>query len=366
METINKPITFITMKKTVLSRKFLSLLAMSLVFFACDRNGETPEGKYNRGVFVINEGGFGRSNGTIDFINPTTGELESDIFGLNNNNRPTGDVIQDLRFAGEKGFIIANGSNKIEEVTVESFINQRTWESQLRNPRYMVTNTSGEFGYISNWGSFDESFNLDQSYVAIADLVLGSVIDTVHTDPGSENVFFFENTLYVSNSFTNTVFAIDVIDRKVKDTIEVGNSPKGLAVAGNSLWVLCQGDFGANNSTLHRISLSNNELTRTIELNMRVQGSLVLNAFENKLYYTSGKSVFATGITDTAAPSAAEFEVTQSSANLYGIGYNGISGRIWVCDPGDFSSSGKVFEYDRGELKNTYTTGIAPNGVRFR
>lgn len=353
-------------KQNHILHKLFLVSFLALGFLACDRGDETPEGKYNRGVFIINEGAFNSSNGSIDFIDPQSGQVESDIFGKNNNNRPTGDVIQDLRFSGQKGFIVANNSNKIEEITVESFSNTKTWEEQLRNPRFMVTTNDNEYGYISNWGFFDENFSLDQSYIAVADLRLNAIIDTIHTDPGAEQMFLLNSDLYVSNSFTNTVYVIDVINRKVTDTIEVGNNPKGIAVAGNAVWVLCQGSWGASNATLHRISPSEKEVTRTISLNMSVQGTLVFNAFENKLYFTSGKKVFAIGLTDTTAPSSPVFEVSESSANLYGIAYNPTSGNIWVCDPADFNSAGKVFEYKGSQLEKTYNVGIAPNGIRFR
>jgi len=46
-----------------------------------------------------------------------------------------------------------------------------------------------------------------------------------------------DDTVYVSNSGDDTVFAIDAATAEVTDSFETGRKPGGLAVTGTDLWV---------------------------------------------------------------------------------------------------------------------------------
>lgn len=343
---------------------FALLAAMSFAIASCDDEDNTPKGAYEDGVFVVNEGNFLHADGSVTFINRSSGEVSDDLFGAVNAGRILGDVVQSMTVKGDLAYVVVNNSNKVEVVNANTFEASYTL-SDLKLPRYFTT--VGNKGYVTEWVSF-----VDKGRVSVVDLDSHTVTGTIVTDYGAEGIVEANGKLFVSNNFTNTVSVINPATLQVVQTLEVGDSPGGFVKdSQNKLWVICGGGSDANynplnNGRLVQIDAATNTVNKTIELNTNVSDNVAINKAGNQLFYYKGKSIYRVNTTDTAAPSAPLLNET-AAVSFYGIGIDPETDILYVADSKAFQGNGTVFTYSTaGSAKGTFTAGIGPNNFVFK
>ncbi|MBX2914999.1 MAG: YncE family protein [Cyclobacteriaceae bacterium] len=336
----------------------LILLTLTFSFSSCDNDTETPAGEFETGVFVINEGSFGKSDGTITHYDPATQEARQDIYGAKNNGLALGDIVQSLSVAGNFAYIVVNNDNKVEVVNARTYQKEQTISS-VSLPRYFTT-FNGK-GYLTEWVSFT-----DPGRVAVINLSSHTVETTITTDYGSENIIAANNKLFVSNNFTNTISVINPANNQVNETIEVNNAPGEMIVDSESkLWVICGGNYGEDNASLYRINTATNQVDKVIELGMSAS-NLAINKAKNQLYVARGNRVYKIAITATDAPESAFISVA-SAVGFYGIGVDPETDEIYLADAKGFAANGTVYRYSAtGSLIDEFGAGKGPNGFVFR
>lgn len=344
---------------------FFLLFTLSILQACNDNEVPVPTGKYESGVFISNEGNFGRSNASVTFYNKQTQEVEHGIFEAVNK-RPLGDVLQNMYFHQGRGYLVLNGSNKLEVVHETSFQSVGVIEDELANPRYFTA--SGNKGYLSNWGNFDESFQLDQSFVAVINLDNLAVIKKINTNEGTNHVALIGNKVFASNNFTNTLSIISTTTDEIEVTLELAPGPGNIVEDVNGdAWVICQGDFEGNNGKLFIIDPSTNSIVKEIGLGLNPSTHLVANKVGNKMYYASGKSIYELSIDATAAPSAALISNDNLVGNFYGLGIDPQTNILFTTDAVGFQGSGRVYRYELdGTQLDDFSAGIGPNGFVFQ
>jgi YVTN family beta-propeller protein len=352
--------------KTIRIFLFALLAVTSFTLTSCEDEDDKPKGAYENGILVVNEGNFGRSNGTVSHINTSTGEVSSDLFGTMNNGRALGDVVQSVTVKGDLAYIVVNNDNRVEVVNANTFEASYTL-SDLKMPRYFTT--LGDKGYITEWVGYSAS---DKGRVSVVDLKAQTVTGSIVTDRGAECIVAAGGKLFVSNNFSNTVSVINPSTQQVVETLEVGQSP-GFFVTDreNKLWVICGGGLDANynplnNGRLVRFDPSNYAILKTIELNTNVAAKLAINKAGNQLFYYKGKSVYRINITDTAAPAASLF-TEPAAVSFYGIGIDPETDILYVGDGKGFQGNGTVFSYSAaGVAISNFAAGIGPNSFVFK
>src|SRR5687767_12691559 len=100
---------------------FLTIAVLSFLISSCDDDDNKPKGEFEHGVFVVNEGNFQHADGSISYINPSSGEVSYDLFGAVNSGRALGDVVQSMTIDNDQAYIVVNNSNKIEVVNANTF-----------------------------------------------------------------------------------------------------------------------------------------------------------------------------------------------------------------------------------------------------
>src|SRR5690606_29543929 len=99
----------------------LSLLVLS---FSCssddDSNQQEPQGAYENGILITNEGNYGQGNGTVTFISDDFSYAEQKVF-FNVNGTLLGDTAQSIGFYEDLAYIVVNNSQKIEVVNRYTF-----------------------------------------------------------------------------------------------------------------------------------------------------------------------------------------------------------------------------------------------------
>lgn len=348
-------------------KQYLAVFCIALLLTtSCDTEDDKVKGEFSSGVLIVNEGNYKKGNSSVSFYNPSTGEIQQDLFSAKNDGRKLGDVAQSLTVAGDFAYIVVNNDNRVEVVNANTFVSSYTLDEGVLLPRYFTT-YKGK-GYLTEWVSF-----LDSGRVSVVNLSTRAIETTIKTDYGAENIIEKNGKLYVSNSFTTTVSVIDPAKNEVIKTIDVGSSPGAFVVEGDDkIWVVCSGGSDdnynpLNDGALYRITTKTNEVDKTISLNKNVSAQLFINKKRNTLYYREGKKIFSIATSATAASTEPLINDAEAKS-FYSFGYDAENDIIYAGDANGFSSNGTIYRYksDGTKIDNFSSAGIGPNGFVFR
>ncbi len=340
----------------------LSLLVMS---FSCsnddDNNQAEPQGAYEDGILVTNEGNFGQGNGSVSFVSNDFSYAENNLFSTVNG-IPLGDTVQSIGFLDDLAYIIVNNSQKIEVVNRYTFKSVATIDSGLMNPRF-ITFVSGK-GYVTNWG---DGSNPSDDFVAVINLETNTVSSTIPVEEGPEKILSNGTTIYVAHqggySQNNVVSVINPTSSAVT-TITVGDVPNSMVFdKQGTLYVLSGGipDWKENETAgkLSVINTTTNTVSSTIDFG---EGQHPTNlAYGESLYYYMKNEVYKVAIGSTTLPTTSEIK----SVNFnYMTVHNGI---LYGVDAGDYVSNGTLKSYDltSNTEKHSKKVGLIPGGIYF-
>jgi hypothetical protein len=350
----------------VYMRCFFLLVILMTILSGCD-DEDGPKGKYEDGVFVVNEGTFKAGNGSVTYYN-SSGEVEQNIF-RNSVGNFAGDVVQSLKFHEERAYLVINEDSKIEVVNGNTFgtINTIT-HADIDKPRYIEV-IDGK-AYISVWGPYDENFSLIDSYVLVYDLSSGSVITRIDTDEGTENLLFDGERLFASNfnyGASSTVSVINPDDNSLIDNVEVSAGPAGMVTDANGkLWVVCVGGFGDTNGYLYRINPETLQVEEDIIITGVPGGDIAVTPDKGSIIYSVGTAIYSLPINATEEAVEPAFEAADVTS-LYALSVDPETGDIYAGDAPSFTAIGKVYVYSPSGTKITsFDTGILPTEIVFK
>ncbi|MFD2146845.1 YncE family protein [Mucilaginibacter antarcticus] len=226
------------MKQFKLNYLFVAL-AFATMLASCRKDktnptSETPTAQ-RAGIYVLNQGGFGKSNSTLTYYDYTTKTLTADIFTAANSNG-LGDVGNDIGIYGAKAYIVVNNSNVI-------FVtNRKTAKTikqiTLNQPRNVVF-------YKAN--AFVTSYN---GTVSVIDTATLTITKTITVGPNPEQMAIASGKLYVANSGgydptpATTVSVIDLVSlTETKKVTVIANPTSVVADAFDNIYVLSFGNF---------------------------------------------------------------------------------------------------------------------------
>jgi YVTN family beta-propeller protein len=325
------------------------------------------------GFFVVNEGGFGKGNTSISFFDRTTGEMTNNVYSIKNG-VPLGDQSQSMTVADGKGYIVVQGSGKVEVINADDFSRIHSIDEDIESPRYFLA-LSATKGYVTDWGSDGVSAS-----VKVIDLNTYEVTKTIPTGKGANRMLKVNNLVYVTNNGgfqkDNTIKIIDTNTDSIIEVITVGDNPNSLQRdKDGNIWVVSSGalafDLNFNideaNSTpgsISKISAANTESLRlnVPELTYSTLANLVINQEGDQMYYTYNNKLWTMSTSATALPTT-----PFKDSSYYGLAVDPFDGTIVGCKAPTFTSAGSIEIFDEaGVLQNTYTVGIAPNGCAFK
>ncbi len=346
----------------------LALLSFVLAFIiiSCTKDDDkVVKGKYSNGLFIVNEGPFQSGTGTITFFNTDSNYVQQDVFELVNN-RPLGNIAQNMTIFDNKGYIAVNNAAKVEVVDAISFKSLGTI-TNLTNPAVFL-GVSNAKGYITDW----------VGHVAVVDLKSNTVSTTIPTGSGPDAMLKAGKYVYVANTggfgIDSTITVIDFSTDKVIKTIKVGMAPTGLVADANGrIWVLCKGkgfagwpQAGDTPGSLMRIDP--NALTIDFTYTFPSSGDhpdkLVINKQKSQLFFLHNFGIYTYNIALTSSSSVPQ---VVKNRGFYSLGYDSKSGYLIAGDAGDYVSAGKVFRINsnNGAIIDSVQAGIIPRAFAF-
>ncbi len=338
------------------------------IFTGCSQNDPTAPTEASpgslKGFYVLNEGGFGKSNSSLSLIVPDSNRIYSDLF-FSANKRSLGDVANDIVTFQGKGYIVVNNSHKIEVISTETHQSLGTINLPGNSPNKIVI-ASDTKGYISNL--------YKGTVTVINPVTYGVVKDGIPVGLNPQGLAYAQGKIFVCNSGygqDSTLSVIDILTDSVIATINVEKSPTDIAVDGKgNIIVLCNGysDFSNPlNDTPGAIVVVDPVKYSVIK---KIPLSLQTYGHPNELAVSKrgfGLTVVKNGILKF---STEDYQV-QSSAFIqktsYAIAVDDQSEQIFLGDAVDYSSNGKIFRYSYSAvLKDSFTVGIIPGTILRR
>ena len=348
-------------------------LGATILLSACSKDPEsakpvTPsEELFKSGIYIVNEGGFGMSNASIDLYSKDSDKVFTNIFETVNA-RPLGDVAQSLNIINGKGYIILNGSAKIEVISANNAVSLHTITG-FSSPRFMVNKDTSR-AFVSDWQS---------NTIKEINLSTYEILRSINVGSGPEGMCVVGNKLYVANSggygLDSTISIIDLSTNLETKKLKVGDAPVAVTLDANGkVWVLCRGSYGDDFNTSDddteakfvKIDPSSETVLSSIQIGLKGDhpDKMKINASKNTFYYLSSYNflpgVFKFNITDQTASTTAFI-----SGYYYGIGYDRVSDELYLADAIDFKQRGNVYRYNSaGQLLKTIAAGLIPNGIQ--
>lgn len=346
------------------------LLAAALpLFYACDNDDDDDyddDNDFQKGVFISNEGPFQGGNGTLSFYNTSTNEVSNDIF-LDENERPLGNVVNSVHLFDDELYIVVNNSGVVEVVEAEDIESEGTITG-LQQPRY-AQGVATDVLAVTDWGANTVEFFNTESLAKMG---------TASTGAGPERMIINGNHLLVANSggfgLDSTVTVLNIPTQTVIDTLFVGYNPNSFAVDVNGdIWVLCGGytdwQNAANNkgASLYRIDASTYAVQDTFSFPVDKRPTALVNGiFGQNIYYLDnnyGGEPYEMAINATELPTSPLI----TGISGYGMAVDPIQNQLYITDPVDFASQGKVYRYNitTSTMVDTITVGIIPSNMAF-
>lgn len=335
------------------SLQFFCLL--SVAFFACKPDAQqTITTDDFKGVFVVNEGGFGKANGSIGLYKPGSQQY-FDAYKTANG-IALGDVVQSMTLIDGKYYIAVNNSNKIEVVNQADF--KSVTSIATISPRYVLPTSYYNKAYVSNFYS---------NSVKVLDLNTKTITKSIEIFHNSDQMALMNKKVYIT-TFDNKLMVLNSVNDSLVDSIPTASGlSKIVNIGASKLAVLCTGVVDWNNGTVienGKIQIIN--LGNIVESSFNLSsgsygGSMVYANSLNALLFSLGdnkiiKMAFDGTMTD--------WLVLPTGQSVYGLNWDAQNAQLYISDAGDFNANGKVYVYDAMANKvKEINAGIAPNGV---
>jgi len=340
--------------------KFTFALAVAILSFmgGCKKSENiTPEIPALKGVYVLNEGNFGRNNSTLSYYVPDSNLVYEDVF-YQVNGRNLGDTGNDIVISGNKVFIVVNNSDKIEVIESKTHKSLGTILLPGASP-YKIT-LLGSKGYITN---------LYRNAVTVIDIATNSVlIDTIKVGDNPTGIIAFNNKIYVANSgfgYGKTVSVIDAGTNRVIKTLTLGDGPDAFALDQmNRLWVLCYGSYGdwanPNDDTDGKIF--------AIDVNTdAVVDSIIIGGHPSRLViYGDFAYTIKNGNVVRINLKTKDKNENFIQGNFYSLAIDPVNKLLYCADAKDYVQKGEVYIYDLGgNFVKKFQAGVIPGSFAF-
>jgi hypothetical protein len=356
---------------------FVYVLISLSIFSSC--NNEDPEpvspSGFDHGVFILNEGNFSDSDGSLSFFNLDSLTVINHLFEKVNN-RPFAGLLQSMRFYNHYGYMI-DQLGRLEVIRESDLVSVHSLTSDLDIPRYFAAYENA--GYVTDWGPYDGDFANIESRIKVYDLTTMHLVKEIETASRPEDIIILKNKIYVANSATNLVTIYDAGDQSMIKELEVSMGPtRFVPDKRENLWVICTGAY-VTTGALDGINTLNDQLIYHLDLSeYQPNGRISINGGGDVIYfmseawnpdYSTQNTVYRiqlifNGMEFQMAKSP---EAVVSGKNWYGLGIDPTSDILYIADAAAFQGNGSISRYDlSGDLIDNFIVGRGPRDFVFR
>lgn len=381
----------------------LLLLFGALVFAACQKDpvpskDATLDGvsvdvsmfnKSARKLFVLNEGGMGSNNATLDFLRFEDGKYITSAFRKMNPDigAGLGDVGNDIAIRGDEAWIVVNNSGIVEVISAKD----ETEIAAIAVPTPRNIAFDDKYAYVTSWAgayiTYGDNYSLIDSknpkgQVYRINLGTKQLEGSVEVGYQPEGIAVYNGKLYVANSggiasqlpptysYDNTVSIIDAATFTVSQTVQVQVNLKNVyATSNGTIYVSTLGNYWDIHSGLYSFPASNpSQVSRVSGIGIKEECTYVTASCQvgNAIYCLGTELEFDWSIPRKYYVWAVAGErMTLYPLTLDGTPY-GISvleDYIFVADAGDYFNPGTLSCYNLNSVSDklwTVSAGVCP------
>lgn len=331
-----------------------------------------------KGFYFLNEGQWGKNNASLGYYDFSKASYTDAWWtALNPNVRGDfGDVGNDVAVSGNWLLAVVNSSNLLEICDRDG-----VHLGAVEIPNCRMVKVNGDIAYVTSYA--------DDGYVAKVDLKENKVLSTCKTGHEPEGLAIIGNTLYVLNSCgyhtdytgggANEESSISIIDlttftetEKVKLGVCNAYSPLTILPDGKTFFINSSGDYNAVKPTSILFDTTEKKVTKNFGF-----GGAYADVYDGKLYifdtsfsYTTFEWENSNCIYDPATGTIGEFPVNEDEFELYGaptgIWINPTNGDIYIADKGNYTSPAFLYKYDKsGVERDKINVGVCPGHLAW-
>jgi hypothetical protein len=331
-----------------------------------------------RKVFMLNEGGMGSNNSTLDFLRVSDGNYITGVFRKMNPaiGAGLGDVGNDIVVIGDEVWMAINNSGIVEVVSAQD--ETEIAAIQVATPRNIAFD--GTYAYVTSWAGAYANYGADYSVtdyknpkgqVYRINLKTKKVEGNVEVGYQPEGIACYNGKLYVANSgglssqlppdysYDNTVSVIDTKSFKVTGTIPVQVNLKGVFSDGKgNIYVTTLGNYWDVHSGVYMIDSSNNarHISDYVSVAAMNGGTLYCIGTEQEYDWSGAPKTWKAFTVKGGSKGDYDLRISDTPYSLCALG-----GDIFLIgDAGDYFNPGVVSLYKNGERAWYVTAGVCP------
>ena len=377
------------------------MLCGALAFCACQKDPipETPSkdadltgvtvsvselGVTAKKIFVLNEGGMGSNNSTLDLIRFSDGLYITGAFKKMNPSvgAGLGDVGNDIAVHNDEVWMVINNSGLVEVVSAKD----ETEIAAIAVPTPRSIAFDDTYAYVTSWagayatGSYDENYNYvitdsknPKGVVYRINLSTKKVDGNVEVGYQPEGIACYNGNLYVANSggiasqlppdysYDKTVSIIDTKSFKVTKTVDVEVNLKNVYSDGaGNIYVTTLGDYWSVHSGLFMLSASNPASPKHIGDYVSISsicGDTVYCIGTDSEFDWSASHIYKGWTVKNGIKS--DWNATIDVTTPYSLAVLNADAFL-VGDAGDYFNPGSVVCYNKGSKLWNVTAGVCP------
>ena len=318
------------------------------------------------GLFITNEGNFQYGNATLSFYDPTTKQVENEVF-IRANGYRLGDIAQSMTLHNGLGWVVVNNSHVLFAIDPTTF-REVGRIVNLTSPRY-IHFISDEKAYVTQlWDN--RIFIINPSTYKITGHI--TCPEMTMESGSTEQMVQIGDFLYVNCwSYQNRVLKIDTRTDRVVDQLTVGIQPTSIvADRNNKLWVITDGGYegspyGHEAPALVKIDAANFCIEQVFTFTKGDRCSEVQISSDGSRLYWINESIWSMSVDATSLPATPLIEARNTI--YYGLTIDPESGELYVADAIDYQQQGIIYRYSsQGELIDSFYAGIIPGAFCWK
>jgi hypothetical protein len=378
-----------------MKKAFLLLLCGAFAFCACQKDRVPSKDSTLDGMavdvsfistsaqklFVLNEGGMGSNNSTLDFLRFSDGKYITGAFKEMNPEIAAGlgDVGNDIAIHGEEAWIVVNNSGIVE--VISAYEETEIAAIKVPTPRNIAFDNT--YAYVTSWAGAYVTYGADYSVadsknpkgqVYRINLSTKKVEGSVEVGYQPEGIACYNGKLYVANSggiasqlpptysYDNTVSVIDAASFKVEKTVEVQVNLKNVYSDGTgNIYVTTLGNYWDIHSGLYMLKAAAPEQVNWVADYVSVSalcGDTVYCIGTDSEYDWSGAPHTYSAWSVTGGTKKA-LSLTLTETTPYGLAVLDAD-TFLLGDAGDYFNPGTVSCYYKGTKRWNVTAGVCP------
>jgi hypothetical protein len=312
-----------------------------------------------RGVYIINQGNFGRANSSLSYYDLVSFRVYNDVFTAVNG-KNLGDVAQSMTIRGESGYIVVNNSQKIEIINLATNLNTGTISTGSGS-------SPGQLAFVND--TLALLTDLYANALLVVNIPARRVTGTIPVGPNPAGVAITRGKAYVSNSGFGSGTSVSVVSLQslsVVRTLTVGDNPGGIEITpSGAVYVVCTGSYDFSDPAKDTPA----RITVIDPATDAVTDSIAIGGHATDIGIGIDGIGYVPSTTQVLRVDTHVHRMTGvfKAGSYFAVGVEAASGDVYLADPKNFIQPGTVSVFaPGGQLRTQFGVGLIPGAFAFK